>query len=53
MRAPRFKGKARDDVPGFPIYEARGGELLMFTLWLKIVTLALTVKMKLTIRKGR
>lgn len=48
-----FKGKARDDVPGFPIYEAGGGEPLMLTLWLKIVTLFVTVRMKLTIRKGR
>ena len=38
-----FKGKARDNGPGF----------LMLTLWLKIVTLVVTVRMKLTIRKGR
>jgi len=45
-------GKARDDAPGFPIYEAEGGEF-MLTLWLKIVTLVVTVKMRLTFRKVR
>jgi hypothetical protein len=47
-----FKGKARDNGPGFPIYEAGGGGL-MLTLWLKIVTVMITVRIKLTIRKRR
>ena len=47
-----FKGKARVTTPGLPIYEAGGGDL-MITLWLKVVTLFVTVKAKLTIRKAR
>lgn len=47
-----FKGKARVITPGLLIYEAGGGDL-MITLWLKVVTLFVTVKAKLTIRKAR
>jgi hypothetical protein len=47
-----FNGKARVAIPGLPIYEAGGGDL-MITLWLKVVTLFVTVNAKLTIRKAR
>ena len=51
--AQELQRKSPGGDPGFPIYEAGGGELPMLTLWLKIVSLVVTVRMKLTIRKGR